>query len=176
VQVARQSTRKKYNLPRFKRLENREEDLETGAGGKFDEFEEKSSYGKDFTKPDYNVIDPSVAPRFDVVPVTVMVGSPIRVRGSREPDGAVIRRGTPIAILIEILVANDICRNVMSRPGTLPAAIATGRPSLKLILTAGILAGCMELIRSGETVGITRTNGVGSISTTGDFSLAVACG
>jgi hypothetical protein len=31
-------------------LENRDEDLETGVGGKFDKFEEKSSYGKDLIK------------------------------------------------------------------------------------------------------------------------------
>jgi hypothetical protein len=31
-------------------LENRDEDLETGVGGKFDKFEEKSSYEKDLIK------------------------------------------------------------------------------------------------------------------------------
>jgi hypothetical protein len=50
LQVLRQSAREKYNSPRFKRLENRDEDLETGVGGKFDKFEEKSSYGKDLIK------------------------------------------------------------------------------------------------------------------------------
>jgi hypothetical protein len=50
VQVVRQSAREKYNAPRFKRLEKQGRKSRDWRLGKFDKFEEKSSYGKDLIK------------------------------------------------------------------------------------------------------------------------------
>ncbi len=57
------------------------------------------------------VIDPSPSPGIDPRPMSIMVGCPARIN-ARVPHIAVLRVGLPIAVVIEILGADNIGRDV----------------------------------------------------------------
>src|SRR6201999_3588185 len=58
------------------------------------------------------VVDPGLAPRPHICPVAITIGLPVAGHVARVPDGAVIRRALERAVLIEILGAGHLRRDI----------------------------------------------------------------
>ncbi len=120
------------------------------------------------------IIDPGVSPRLDVRPMAVMIGSPAWLHSAREPHVAVIRRGLPRTLAIEILIAHDIGRHIARGVGVVPTAVSALTPRIERIrLRAVGLRIFNEFIGAGKDVvlvGINRIRAAGA----GDFALAAA--
>ncbi len=79
------------------------------------------------------VIHPGIAPGLDVDPVAVVIGSPILDGCARKPNIAVVGSSAPGAVIIQVLIAHDVRRNVARRVGVFPVTIAIGGPTIKLV-------------------------------------------
>src|SRR5579859_746440 len=120
------------------------------------------------------IIHPSIAPGLDVVPVAVMIGSPIRDGGAGKPYVAVVGSLTPGTVIIQVLIAHDIRGNVARGVGVFPVTVAIGSPIIKLVHVVGVAFGIgVQLIDAGKDVGIVGVNRV-SASSACDFALAAA--
>src|SRR5260370_38898978 len=58
------------------------------------------------------IVNPSPAPRSNPVPIAVAVRSPVHRNMARIPNVAVFWLIAPIAIVVEIVVADDVARNI----------------------------------------------------------------
>ena len=58
------------------------------------------------------IVDPGVAPRPHVGPVTVAIRCPARLDAARQPKGAVLRVAIPVAIAVEVVGAGHLWRDV----------------------------------------------------------------
>src|SRR5205807_7962209 len=79
------------------------------------------------------VVDPRPAPRLHPDPATVAVRRPSHDRGPGRPYGTIARRVAPLAVVVEIFVADRLARHVLRRAGVVPATVALGAPVFPLI-------------------------------------------
>src|ERR1700756_4578849 len=124
----------------------------------------------EWRKPPRLVIHPCVSPRFDVGPVAVVIGGPIRIGGTRKPHGAVFRGGTPLAVIVEIVITDDVGGNVLRGPGISPRGLARGSPVIKLFVIASVVGLCVQLTAAAEGIRIVIAESIG-----GAFSRHFAC-
>ena len=76
-------------------------------------------------------IDPGPAPGRDLDPLAVAVGRPVGVDVARIPDAAVARVVLPVAIGVELLVADHVARDVARRDRLVFEAVALGHPAIE---------------------------------------------
>src|SRR5271157_5196892 len=125
-------------------------------------------------KSPWLVVYPGVAPGFDVVPMAVVIRSPIRFGGTWKPYVAILGGVPPGAVLVQVLVAHNVGGNVARRIGVFIATVACRRPAIKLVLVVATAVRLgAQLIGAAEGHKIICVNGV---SRTGarDFALATA--
>ena len=75
---------------------------------------------------------------------------PARVHAAREPDMPVVRIVTPVAVVVEILVADDIVRHVLRRPRIVPASVSAIGPIVELIRIAKLIHLGVQIVRPTE--------------------------
>src|SRR5260221_9032117 len=92
-------------------------------------------------EPPRLVIHPRIAPRLDIGPVSVMIGSPIPDGRAGKPHVAVVGSSAPGATIVQVLITHDVSRYVTGSVGVLPASIATGSPAIKRVLVAAVVSG-----------------------------------
>src|SRR6266567_4416184 len=120
------------------------------------------------------IVNPSPAPGRDPNPVAVAVRSPSNYGSVREPDVAILGHGPPATVIIEILVADHVSRDVARRDGALFAAVAVAAPVIEIVfIAAKALHVGVKLFSPEERAGLPRMNRI-SRSTARDFAFAVA--
>ena len=87
-------------------------------------------------KTPWRGIDPGPAPGRDVDPLAVAVGGPLGIHVARIPDVAVFGNVLPVAVVVELLVAEHLARDVARRDRLVLDAVALGHPALE-----GVVAG-----------------------------------
>src|SRR5258708_2882379 len=97
------------------------------------------------------VIDPSPSPRRNPIPVAVAVGRPIGGNAAGEPDMGVVAVVAPVAVIVEVIVAYDIVRDVLRRPGGFVAMITAVGPIVERVRTANLYHIGTKLISAGES-------------------------
>src|SRR5215467_1962116 len=97
------------------------------------------------------VADPSPAPRSDPIPVAVAIGRPVGANIIGIPDMAVFRLLAPFAVAVEVVVAGDVARDIVSRFGAIFSQVALFSPFVEPIgargaqdAVSGILFGAAE--------------------------------
>jgi len=100
------------------------------------------------------VVDPSPSPRRDPIPVSFVIRSPAFIDVVREPDVSVVGVVAPVAVVVKIVVANYIGREVMRGAGIVVAMIAGFRPTVKLICVADLLYVGVQGIGAAERAGL----------------------
>ena len=80
------------------------------------------------------LIDPGPAPGRNPTPLTGAVGRPIFRYGAGNPDVAVSGVALPVAIVVELLVADCFARHVARRNRVFFGAVAPGAPLVKMVL------------------------------------------
>ena len=97
-------------------------------------------------------VDPSPAPRRHVDPLAVAVGRPFGIHAARVPHVAVVRIVLPVAVGIELLVADHIARDVARRNRLVFDAVALGHPAIEFAAGAHgrTVGGCEVAARSRE--------------------------
>src|SRR5205823_2270285 len=73
------------------------------------------------------------APRLHPYPTAVAVRRPSHDRGTGRPYVTVVRRVAPLAVVVEIFVADRLARHVLRRARVVPAAVARGAPVLPVV-------------------------------------------
>jgi len=96
------------------------------------------------------IIDPGIAPRRNPCPMAGVVRSPASFNPVGKPNVAVGAIVAPVAVVIEILIANDIVREILGRTGIVVAMIAFVRPIVKGIGIVEIGHFGIELIGAAE--------------------------
>ena len=79
------------------------------------------------------VVDPRPAPRLHPGPVAVAVRRPARGHGAWHPHRTVVRRRTPLAVVVQVLVTDHVARHVARRARVVPAAVAAGAPVFPVV-------------------------------------------
>src|SRR5579863_5157641 len=80
------------------------------------------------------IVDPAPAPRSDPGPVAGAVGRPVRSDPGREPDCTVIRLLLPLAVVVEVLIADCVVRDILRHRLFLgPACLALLAPAIEVI-------------------------------------------
>src|SRR5262249_37377406 len=102
------------------------------------------------------IVNPGPAPRIDPSPVSFTIRHPARGHPG-EPDVTVFRIRTPIAIVIEVFVADHIARAVTRGPGLVRTAIAGVTPVIKLIRRTNLFRLGIERTGAGEDGALTGT-------------------
>ncbi|EWS54995.1 hypothetical protein X551_02201 [Methylibium sp. T29] len=82
------------------------------------------------------VVDPGPAPGPHVGPVPVAVGGPAVGQAARVPDGAVVRRGGPVAVLVERLDAGGLGRDIARGGQAVLVAVACLGPRIEVVALA----------------------------------------
>src|SRR5207244_912578 len=78
-------------------------------------------------------VDRRRAPRLHPGPVAVAVRRPARGHGAWHPHRTVVRRRTPLAVVVQVLVADHVARHVARRARAVPAAVAAGAPVFPVV-------------------------------------------
>ena len=96
------------------------------------------------------------------------VGRPVDGHGARQPDCAVARVQVPVAIAVQLLVADDFARDVTRRDRLILALVAGAGPGVKVVLNARTGGGRCQIgaceaallpiakVERGTTVAINR--------------------
>ncbi len=79
------------------------------------------------------VIDPGISPGSNPIPVACVIGRPANFNPVGEPDVTIVRVIAPVAIVIQVLVANNVVGQISRRARIVVAVIATVSPVIKLI-------------------------------------------
>src|SRR6516162_756116 len=119
------------------------------------------------------IVYPRPSPRRNPDPVAVAVRRPADDGGVREPDCAVLRHRAPAAVIIEILVADHVVRNVAGRSRAVPASVAVAAPTVEVVIAGISLDVSAQLIASPEGRTLSGMNRI-SRTAAGDFALSVA--
>src|SRR5690349_2458160 len=82
--------------------------------------------------------------------MAISISRPTRLDRTRKPHTAIVGNSTPVTIIIEVLVANDVPRNIASRHGMLFTKVAIVAPSIEVIVAAQSVNIGRELVASGE--------------------------
>src|SRR6266568_896857 len=82
------------------------------------------------------IVNPSPSPGRDPNPVAVAIRSPSNHGSVREPDVAVLGHGPPATVIIEILVADHVARDVARRDRAIFAAVAVAAPVIEIVFIA----------------------------------------
>ena len=96
------------------------------------------------------VIDPRIAPRRNPRPVAGMVRSPANFNPVGKPNVAVLAVVTPVAVVIEIFVADYIVRKILCRTGIVVTMIAVVGPIVEGIRIVEVGHFGIELIGAAE--------------------------
>src|SRR5207249_3104220 len=78
------------------------------------------------------VVDPSPTPRTNPDPMPVTIRSPAHRSGSRNPDRTVIRNVAPATVIVQVLVAGHLLRNVLRSVGAVFATVAIECPIIEI--------------------------------------------
>ena len=100
------------------------------------------------------IVDPGPAPRLDPGPVAVAVRRPPRHHGMRHPHGPIVGGVTPVAVLVQVLVADRLARHVARRARVVPATVAGGAPLLPVVGRQGVANVVTGGIGAGDDGGL----------------------
>src|SRR6266852_6148244 len=93
-----------------------------------------------------------------------------------KPNGAIISRGAPATVVVEVFIANHIRRDVARGMRAIFAAIAVTSPAVEIVIViAEALNVGVELVDPGKRAGFPRMNGIRRTAT-GNFAFTVANG
>ncbi len=118
------------------------------------------------------IANPSPAPRPDVVPISVAIGSPANIDSIGIPDRPVVWFFIPRTVIVEVAVTRHIARHVARRNRIVLPQVAIVGPLIELV---GL--GCRPdkilhiVVHSVEFAAFSRMNGV-SLSIRRDFTFA----
>ena len=84
----------------------------------------------------WRVIDPGISPRRDPVPMALVIRRPARGNAVGIPDMAVVRIVAPVAIVIQVFIADHVVRHILRRARLIVAVIAVVGPVIKLVGSA----------------------------------------
>src|SRR5438309_2672642 len=117
------------------------------------------------------IINPGPAPRADPVPISVAVRSPANSNFARIPNVAIFGLIAPVAIVVEIIVADHVARNVFCRDGAVFLQVALGSPAVKTVGTGSLFNTVLNVFGAVEFSALTRMDFVG-LAAGGDFAFA----
>jgi len=80
------------------------------------------------------LVDPGPAPRRNPAPQAGAVGCPVFGQAARQPDGAIGGILLPVAIVVELLVADGFARHVAGRDRLVFGVVALSGPLVKAVL------------------------------------------
>lgn len=118
------------------------------------------------------VIDPCISPRIDPVPVAFTIRRPTRFHVGI-PDVPVIAFVAPVAIVVEIVIADDVMRKILRRSRIIVAMVSAVRPAIELIRLADLLYIGIQRIGSAERACLSGVQCVG-LTVAGSLSFANA--
>ena len=104
-----------------------------------------------------------------------MIGSPSGIHAVGKPDVSVVGIIAPVAVVVEIVVADDVMRQVLRGARVIVAVITGFRPAVKLIGAADLLHVGVERIGAAEGAGLPSMQGV-SLAVARRLALAFADG
>ena len=99
--------------------------------------------------------------------------APSRHRRGRKPDVTVVRIVAPVAVVIEIFVANDIVRKILRRARIIVTMIAAVGPGIKLVGLADLFDIGVQRVGSAEIATLSGMQSIG-LPVAGGFSFARA--
>ena len=98
------------------------------------------------------VVNPGPTPRADPNPVTVVIRRPTDDHGAGNPDRAVIGVGLPLTVLIEVVIAVHVSRDVFCRARIVFELVTRLAPVFEVVEFRRCLRVVSELIGAGEQV------------------------
>ena len=119
------------------------------------------------------VIDPRISPGSNPVPVALVIRRPACFNTVGVPDVAVVRIVAPVAIVIQILIADDIVGQILRRARVVITVIAAVRPVIKLIGSADINYIGVQRVCPAESASLSGVQRVG-LAVAGRFASALA--
>src|SRR5262245_35569442 len=105
--------------------------------------------------------------------MAVAIRSPAGGYPAGYPNRTIVGHSSPVAVVVEILVTNDIGRNVTSGGSTILALIAFTAPAIKLIVSTDAVGVGNELVSPSESCALIRMDGEG-LTTARDFALTAS--
>src|SRR5467141_1859391 len=123
------------------------------------------------SKAPRRVINPGPAPGADPISIAITVGSPTGRDFGGIPDMAVFRFISPRTVVIEIVVAGNITRNVPSGNGVVFLQVALGGPTIEAIWTGGLVNAVLNIVGAGEFAALSGVDFIG-FAASGNFAFA----
>ncbi len=105
------------------------------------------------------IVDPGPAPRSDPSPVAIMVGCPTEADLSRVPDVSIVEIVAPLAVAVEIFVADHVARQILRRWREVITAIAIVAPAVEIVRIANINHVDVQGVGSGESSSLPFVDG-----------------
>src|SRR5260370_12313401 len=96
------------------------------------------------------ILDPCPAPRRDPGPVSISIGSPVRGNPRRKPHGSVVGNASPLAVIIQIFVADHVTRDVACGRRALVPDISGPAPIVEVLGTFGTPNVKPQRVRTGN--------------------------
>ena len=100
------------------------------------------------------VFHPGPTPRCDPNPMSVAVRRPSDGDTRGEPHISIIGGVSPLAIVIEVVIADNVARDVAGGLGVLFAIVAAAAPGVKFVATAGSPAVIGQRVRAAESCAV----------------------
>ncbi len=82
--------------------------------------------------------------------MALMIGRPTESDPVGKPDMSVVRIVAPVAVVIEIVKADYIVRQILRRTGIIVTVIALGGPGIEIVRLADINHIDVQVVRSAE--------------------------
>src|SRR6266481_5784430 len=118
------------------------------------------------------IINPSPAPRADVVPVAIAIRSPAWGDIVGIPDVAVFRLILPGTVVIEIAVARRFARNILSGNRVVFLQVAVSGPAVEAVRTGSLVHNVVDVVvRAREFRALARMHFIG-LAAGGNFAFA----
>jgi len=93
--------------------------------------------------------------------MALMIGCPTESDLVGEPDMAVVWIVAPVAVVVEILIADHIVRQILGRTRVVVTVIAVGAPGIEIVRGADVNHIDVQRVRSAEGASLSAAQGVG---------------
>src|SRR5690349_11644807 len=123
------------------------------------------------SKPPGIIVNPCPAPRADPVPVTPAVRRPTNGNHARIPHGAVIRNFTPRAVIVQIVVARHVARNILRGNRVVFLQISLLRPAIETVRFGRRADAVLNILGAVKFAALARMNIIG-LAPGGNFAFA----
>ena len=120
-------------------------------------------------------VNPGPAPRRDINPVADLIGSPAGGDTIGHPHCAIVRIVVPRAIVVQVVIAVDIARDVFGRKRRVFALIARLAPVFEIVVARRVRRVVGNIVGTVEGVHLSRDE-IPCLSAAGDFTPAFANG